>query len=102
MSSDLARGTGQAAGALGVGMLGMVMMAPNLNFQAQGTAPSGGPAGSVPQVGGVAGGGLPSNTGIPTLSLSLALVPLGLMAVAVFPPFERLIRILSIHFNFKM
>ena len=91
MGSELARGTGQAAGALGVGMLGMVMMAPNLNFQAQGSAPSGGPAGSVPQVGGVAGGGLPSNTGIPTLSLSLALVPLGLMAVAVFPPFERFV-----------
>ena len=33
------------------------------------------------------GGGLPTNTLIQTLALSLALVPLGLSAVAVFPPF---------------
>ena len=65
------------------------MMIPNLNFQAQGSAPSGGPTGALPRVGGIGGGGLPTNTGIATLSLSLALVPFGLLAVAVFPPFAR-------------
>ena len=76
-------------------MLGMAMMVPTLDFQAQGSAPSGVPGGSVPQVGGVAGGGLPTDPGIATLSLSLALVPLGLLAVAVFPPFERFVNIKS-------
>ena len=42
---------------------------------------SGGAAGTA------GGGGLPTNTLIQTLALSLALVPLGLSAVAVFPPF---------------
>ena len=42
---------------------------------------SGGAAGTA------GGGGLPTNTLIQTLALSLALVPLGLTAVAVFPPF---------------
>ena len=83
-------------------MLGMFMMIPNLNFLAQGSAPSGGPSpggpgggpgGSVPQVAGLGGGGLPTDSGISSLSLSLALVPLGLMAVAVFPPFERFAQI---------
>jgi len=75
-------GTGaQAAGSLGIGMFGMAMMLPNLGFQASGTA-----GGSLP-VGSIAGGGLPTNAAIQTLSLSLALVPLGLIAVVVFPPF---------------
>ena len=85
-------------------MLGMAMMIPSLTFQQPGSAPSGGnlqqgsassgnlsPGSSVPQVGGIGGGGLPSDSGISTISLSLALVPLGLMAVAVFPPFERFV-----------
>ena len=64
-------------------MFGMAMMLPNLGFQASGTA-----GGSLP-VGSIAGGGLPTNTAIQTLSLSLSLLPLGLIAVAVFPPFAR-------------
>ena len=75
----------QAASSLGIGMFGMAMMLPNLGFQASGT-----PGGSLP-VGSIAGGGLPTNTAITTLPLSLALVPLGLMAVAVFPPFARFV-----------
>ena len=47
---------------------------------------SGAPGGSV-SAGTAGGGGLPTNTQIQTLALSLALVPLGLSAVAVFPPF---------------
>ena len=82
--SPLATGA-QAAGSLGIGMFGMAMMLPNLGFQASGTA-----GGSLP-VGSIAGGGLPTNTAITTLPLSLALVPLGLMAVAVFPPFARFV-----------
>ena len=68
-------------------MFGMAMMLPNLGFQASGTA-----GGSLP-VGSIAGGGLPTNTAIQTLSLSLALVPLGLIAVAVFPPFARFVHL---------
>ena len=59
------------------------MMMQDLNFQ------DGGAAGGSVAVGTVAGGGLPTNTAIATLSLSLALVPIGLIAVAVFPPFVR-------------
>ena len=65
-------------------MAGMAMMMPDLNFQQNGGAPGG----SNP-VGTVGGGGLPSDQSITTAGLSLALVPLGLLAVAVFPPFER-------------
>ena len=36
---------------------------------------------------GAGAGGLPTDTSILTLALSLILVPLGLSAVAVFPPF---------------
>ena len=61
----------------------MGMMMQNLNFQ------EGGAGGSV-AAGTAAGGGLPTNTAIATLSLSLALVPLGLIAAAVFPPFDPL------------
>ena len=61
---------------------GMMMMQ-DLNFQ------EGGAGGSV-AAGTAAGGGLPTNTAIATLSLSLALVPLGLIAAAVFPPFDPL------------
>ena len=66
-------------------MIGMVMMMPDLNFQEGGAGPGGSLA-----AGTAAGGGLPTNTAIATLSLSLALVPLGLIAAAVFPPFDPL------------
>jgi len=71
----------QAGGALGAGMVGMAMMMPDLNFQQ-----SGSPGGST-AAGTAGGGGLPTNGNIASLALSLALVPLGLAAVAVFPPF---------------
>ena len=71
----------QAAGALGAGMIGMGMMMQDLNFQESGTS-----GGSV-AVGTPGGGGLPTDGSIPTAALSLALVPLGLAAVAIFPPF---------------
>merc|ERR1712223_2249487 len=74
----------QAAGALGAGMIGMAMMMPDLNFQQNG----GTPGGSTP-AGTVGGGGLPSDGSISTAALSLALVPAGLAAVAIFPPFVR-------------
>jgi len=70
---------GQAVGVLGTtmaGMLGTAMMT-NLDFS------QGGQAG----VGAAGAGGLPTDTSILTLALSLILVPLGLSAVAVFPPF---------------
>ena len=54
------------------------MMASN----AGGSAPSG-----VAQPGSSNGGGLPNDFTIPTLGQSLALVPLGLTPIAVFPPF---------------
>jgi hypothetical protein len=74
-------GFAQAAGALGAGMgMGMMMMGDlGLGFQEGG-------GGSV-AAGTAGGGGLPTNTLIQTLALSLALVPIGLSAVAVFPPF---------------
>ena len=74
----------QAAGTFGAGMIGMAMMMPDLNFQQNG----GSPGGSTP-AGTPGGGGLPTDGSIRTVSLSLALVPLGLSAVAVFPPFAR-------------
>ena len=75
----------QNTGVFGAGMVGMAMMLPNLNF-----AGANGPQSS--QAAGTAGGGgLPSDGSISTAALSLALVPLGLAAVAIFPPFERLV-----------
>ena len=66
---------------------------PGLDVQAEVSAPTGniGPGAQAPQIGGVAGGGFPTDPGISTLPLSLALVPFGLMAVAVFPPFDRFV-----------
>ena len=75
----------QAAGALGagmIGMMGMVMMMSDLNFQQNGQA-----TGNSPQPGTVGGGGSPLDSSIASLAASLALVPAGLAAVAVFPPF---------------
>merc|ERR1711981_323285 len=66
----------QHSGAFGAGMVGMAMMMPDLGFQ-----------NGAPGVGSAGGGGLPTDAGIATLALSLALVPLALSAVAVFPPF---------------
>ena len=74
----------QATGALGIGMIGMLSVMPDLNFQQGGQAPGGSVGPGSP-----GGGGLPTNAAISTLSLSLALVPLGLLAVAVFPPFSK-------------
>ena len=68
-------------------MIGMIMTMPNLNFQ-EIVNPTGG---SVP-AGTPGGGGLPTDISIPTLALSLALVPFGLSAVAVFPPFARWVK----------
>ena len=83
----------QAVGTMGIGMLGMAMSVPNLGFQTSGTVPGGsvGAAGADGGIGALGGGGLPTNTAIQTLALSLALVPLGLFAVAVFPPFARFV-----------
>ena len=64
-----------------VAMMGMTLMT-NLNFQQSGQAPL-----SSAQPGTLLGGGSPSDTSISTFALSLALVPAGLTAVAVFPPF---------------
>ena len=76
---------------MGIGMFGMAMSVPDLGFQSSGSAAT--PAGS-PSAGTAGGGGLPTNTAIQTLALSLALVPLGLLAVAVFPPFARFVHYL--------
>ena len=64
-----------------MGMAGMAMMS-DMNFQESGQA-----TGNSPQPGTAGGGGSPGNSAIGTLSASLALVPAGLNAVAVFPPF---------------
>ena len=63
-------------------MVGMVMMMPDLNFQQSGQASA-----NSPQPGTPGGGGSPTDFSIPTLVASLALVPAGATAVAVFPPF---------------
>ena len=68
-------------------MIGMVMMMPDLNFQ-ESVNPTGGSV----SAGTPGGGGLPTDTSIPTLALSLSLVPFGLSAVAVFPPFARWVK----------
>lgn len=83
MGSGPAEVAVQAAAVLGIGMLGTAMMAANPNFQEPGSAPPGSPL-----VGSFGGGGSPRDSQISTSSLSLVLVPLGLLAVAVFPPFE--------------
>ena len=70
----------------GASMIGMVMMMPDLSFQE-----SVNPGGSL-SAGTPGGGGLPTDASIPTLSLSLALVPFGLAALAVFPPFARCVK----------
>ena len=72
----------QATGALGVSMIGMAMMMPDLNFQQSGQA-----TGGSPSPGAAGGGGSPTDSSIATLAASLALVPAGLTAVSVFPPF---------------
>ena len=65
----------------GMAMMGMMMMQ-DMNFQQSGQA-----TGNSPQPGTPGGGGVPSDGGIATLSASLALLPSGANAVAVFPPF---------------
>ena len=75
----------QAAGALGAGMIGMAgmsMMMSDMDFQQSGQA-----TGNSPQPGTIGGGGSPLDSSIASLAASLALVPAGLAAVAVFPPF---------------
>ena len=74
-----------AVGTTMIAMGAMVMMT-NLNFQQDGQIPR-----NFPQPGDAlgVGGGSPSNGNIRTLPQSLALVPGGLTAVAVFPPFSR-------------
>ena len=65
-------------------MAGMMMdmMGGDMNLQQGGQA-----TGNAPQPGTIGGGGTPSDGGIATLSASLALLPAGAAAVAVFPPF---------------
>ena len=65
-----------------MGIMGMTMMMSDLNFQRSGQV-----TGGSPSPGTVGGGGSPTDSSISTLSASLALVPTGLAAVAVFPPF---------------
>ena len=77
----------QVGGALGAGMIGMVMMMSSMNSQGN-SNPSGGSS----SAGTPGGGGLPTDAGISTLALSLALVPFGLSAIAVFPPFARYVK----------
>ena len=77
----------QIGGALGAGMagmVGMIMMMSTMNSQG-----SSNPTGGSVSAGTPGGGGLPTDTSIPTLALSLSLTPSGLSAVAVFPPFAR-------------
>ena len=87
----------QVGGALGVSMIGMILMMPGLNFQENVNPTRGSVTPGTP-----GGGGLPTDTSIPTLALSLALVPFGLSrqgtaaraaAVAVFPPFARWVKL---------
>ena len=80
----------QVGGVLGAGMagmIGMVMMMSTMNSQG-----SGNPTGGSSSAGTPGGGGLPTDAGISTLALSLSLVPFGLSAVAVFPPFARYVK----------
>ena len=68
------------AGMVGMGM--MVGMMSDLSFQQSGQV-----VGNSPLPGTVGGGGTPTDTSIGTLAQSLALVPAGATAIAVFPPF---------------
>ena len=79
----------QALGTMGIGMFGTAMTIPDLGFQTSGTVPAA--AEGIGAAGVLGGGGSPTNAAIQTLALSLALVPLGLLAVAVFPPFARFV-----------
>ena len=88
-SKDPVQVAAQTAVSLGAGMVGMAVARQVLDFQEK-SVESG--TGCSVDVGTFGGGGLPNNTAIPTLSLSLALVPIGLMAVAVFPPFVRCVQ----------
>ena len=87
-TQDIVQGApAQIGGALGagmVGMVGMIMMMSTVNSQG-----SGNPTGGSVSAGTPGGGGLPTDTSIPTLASSLSLTPSGLSAVAVFPPFAR-------------
>ena len=67
--------------ALGLSMIGMYMMLPDLEFQQNGQPPL-----SSAQPGFPEGGGLPTDFNIPTLVDSLGLAPSGTTPVAVFPP----------------
>ena len=78
----------QAVATMGIGMFGMAMSLPDLEFQSNGAAPI--PLGLL-AAGTIEDGGSPTDTAIPSLPLSLMLVPLGLLAVAVFPPFARFV-----------
>ena len=66
-----------------VAMMGMSMMMSDMDFQQSGQA-----TGNSPQPGSIGGGGSPFDSNIASLPASLALVPAGLDAVAVFPPFS--------------
>ena len=82
---EIAETLGQVGSVVGVSMVGMGMMVgmmSDLNFQQNGQA-----TGNSPQPGTPGGGGSPSDGSIGTLATALALVPAGLTAVAVFPPF---------------
>ena len=72
-----------AAAAVGTVAAAILLMMPSPNA----IAPRGDPP-NAPQPGTPGGGGLPTNLENPSLLLALTLVPAGLTAVAVFPPFE--------------
>ena len=78
----------QAVATMGIGMFGMAMSLPDLDFQSNGAAPI---TVGLLAAGTIEDGGSPTDTAIPSLPLSLMLVPLGLLAVAVFPPFARFV-----------
>ena len=73
---------------MAVGILSLALMVPNLDFTELGSPPPGSPP-----IGSGGNGGSPTDSGIPTLSLSLALVPAGLTPVAVYPPFSRFVKV---------
>ena len=76
-----------AAGTLGAGLVGAVALTrPDLNFQERGAS------GCSVAAGTFGGGDLPTNPANPKLSLALALVPIGMIALAVFPPFVRCVQ----------
>ena len=73
----------------------MALVQPELTFLQSGQAPrlgvleSGQVTGNIPQPGFLGGGGVPTDTSIPSLPTALALVPPGAVPVSVFPPFAR-------------